>query len=238
MKRNDVFARKLPVQVAYHLHCMLTISKEYLSAISHIKTRTPDSMVEFSSSVTGRRAEASDLGSLYWVSNLLGEVKFADSLLHLVLEATSAKQPQRFTPRLKLDLTPDWVARSSRFSRLNLVSETTLSSTRPRFVRNSNTVETTLLLVSKLLIAGYAVTLVECNGLTGGKSHSVLVDLPSYVWNRSKNFKAQQGLYPRIDLLSLPDRGTNPLEPRWGIVIRASTILWIKDYKIQTNIIY
>ena len=41
-----------------------------------------------------------------------------------------------------------------------------------------------------------------------------------------------------MELLSLPDRGTNPLEPRWRNVIRVSEIPWIKNHKVQTNVVY
>lgn len=252
LKQKGIFARKLPVQVAYHSHHMTTISKEFLAAISHIKARTPHSQVEFFSSVTGRRAEASDQGPSYWVSNLLGEVKFADFLLHLVLEATGGKK----TRKRKAASTVHTIIEVGPHSGLaGPIKQIPQAETRLRdnpvlyqtaLVRNSNAVETTLLLASKLLAVGCPITLAECNRLTDGKSHSVLVDLPSYVWNRSKSYWAESRLsqayrhqaYPRIDLLGLPDRNTNPWWPRWRNVIRASEIPWIKDHKVQTNVVY
>ena len=252
LKQKGTFARKLPVQVAYHSHHMITISKEYLAAISHIKARAPHSQVEFFSSVTGRRAEPSDLGPSYWVSNLLGEVKFADSLLRLVLEATGGKKTRKRKAASAIHTIIEIGPHSGLAGPIKqiLQAEPRLRDNpvlyQTALVRNSNAVETTLLLASKLLTAGYPITLAECNRLTDRKSHSVLVDLPSYVWNRSKSYWAESRLskayrhraYPRIDLLGLPDRNTNPLEPRWRNVIRASEIPWIKDHKVQTNVVY
>ena len=252
LKQKGTFARKLPVQVAYHSHHMIAISKEYQAAISHIKVRKQDSEVEFFSSVTGRRTELPDLGASYWVSNLLGEVKFADSLLRLFLEATGGKKTRKRKAASAIHTIIEIGPHAGLAGPIKqiLQAEPRLRDKsilyQSALVRNTNAVDTTLLLASRLLAAGYPVTLAECNRLTVRKSHGVLVDLPSYTWNHSKSYWAESRLskayryraHPRTDLLGLPDRGSNPLEPRWRNLIRASEIPWIKDHKVQTNVVY
>jgi acyl transferase domain-containing protein len=97
MEEKKVFARKLAVEVAYHSHHMDYVSEEYMAAIANIKlpAKMPEEAedgedaVEFYSSVTGTKASAENLGPEYWVENMLGQVKFADSVRILCLETSA-----------------------------------------------------------------------------------------------------------------------------------------------------
>jgi len=252
MKQRGIFARKLAVEVAYHSHHMVLVADEYSAAISNIRPRSTESQVEFFSSVTGHHADPSELGPSYWVANMLGEVRFADSLLHLCLEATAGRRARKrrlgsavhtlieIGPHSALSGPIKQILQADPHLRDAPVAYQTA------LVRNSDAVETTLLLASKLLMAGYPVNLTECNRPTRAESHNVLLDLPSYAWNHSNSYWAESRTskayrhraYPRSDLLGVPDRGTNSLEPRWRNLIRASEIPWIKDHKVQTDVVY
>ena len=52
LEDKKIFARKLAVEVAYHSHHMNAISEEYRAALENIKTRDPETNVDFFSSVT------------------------------------------------------------------------------------------------------------------------------------------------------------------------------------------
>ena len=82
LRKKGVYNRRLVVEVAYHSHHMALVADSYRDAISHIRILKGNG-VKFFSSVTGKNMETSKLGSEYWVSNLVGEVKFAQSLLQL-----------------------------------------------------------------------------------------------------------------------------------------------------------
>ena len=252
MKQRGTFARVLPVRVAYHSAHMKLVADKYLAAISHIKARSTDSGVQYFSSVTGHHAVHSELGAPYWVANMLGEVRFAESLLQLCLETTTTKKARKrkaiSAVHTIIEIGPhsalagpikQILQADQRFVDNPINYQTAL-------VRNSSAVDTTLSLASKLLMAGYPVSLAECNRTHGEVGGKVLVDLPSYTWNHSHSYWAESRsskayrhrAYPRSDILGVPDRSTNPLEPTWRNSVRASEIPWIKDHKVQTNVVY
>ena len=252
MKDQNVFARKLEVQVAYHSHHMALVGDEYSAAISGIKTQN-HSEIAFYSSVTGQRADCSELGPAYWVANMLGQVKFADSLSRLCHEATSGKKGRKrgvSTPAVGtlVEIGPHSALAGpikqilQADAKLKAASITYLTA----LIRKSNAVKTCLELASKLVTQGYPVALSALNRSTGQESHSLLVDLPPYAWNHSKSYWAESRLskvyrnrsYPRSDLLGVQDRNSNALEPRWRNLIRTSEIPWVKDHKVQSNIVY
>ena len=252
MKQKGIFARLLPVRVAYHSAHMKIIADRYFAAISHIKARSTDSGIGFFSSVTGHHVVHSELGAPYWIANLLGEVRFAESLLRLCLETTTPKKARK----RKVSSAIHTIIELGPHSALAGPIKQILQSDQ-RFVdnpinyltalvRNSSAVNTTLSLVSKLLMAGYPVNLAKCNRTDGEVGGKVLVDLPSYAWNHSLSYWAESRssktyrhrAYPRSDILGVLDRGTNPLEPTWRNFVRASEIPWIKDHKVQTSVVY
>ena len=252
MKDRNVFARKLDVQVAYHSHHMALVADEYSAAISAIQTKER-SDIEFYSSVTGERANHSELGPAYWVANMLGQVKFADSLCRLCHETTSGKKGRKrgaSTPTVDIlvEIGPHSALAGpikqilKADAKLKGKSITYLTA----LLRNSSAVETSLDLASELIIHGFPVALSAINRPTGQERHSLLVDLPPYAWNHSKSYWAESRLskvyrhqsHPRNDLLGIKDGNSNALEPRWRNVIRTSEIPWVKDHKIQSNIVY
>ena len=252
MKDQKVFARKLEVQVAYHSHHMALVGDEYSAAISGIKTQN-HSEIAFYSSVTGQRADCPELGPAYWVANMLGQVKFADSLNRLCREATSGRKGRRrgaSTPAVGIlvEIGPH-SALAGPIKQI-LQADAELRDTSITYltalIRKSNAGETCIELASKLFTQGYPVALSALNRPTGRESHSLLVDLPPYAWNHSKSYWAESRLskvyrnrqYPRSDLLGVQDRNSNALEPRWRNFIRTSEVPWVKDHKVQSNIVY
>ena len=81
---------------------MAEVEKEYREALSGIKVQA-SSGGDFFSSVTGQKADPSDLGPDYWVSNMLNEVKFSHSLQQLCLNASSGKKTQNRNIQSKID---------------------------------------------------------------------------------------------------------------------------------------
>jgi acyl transferase domain-containing protein len=230
---------------------MAQVGEEYRAAISDIKVQ-PGVEAEFFSSVTGKRAAASDLGPDYWVSNMLNEVKFDQSLRQLCLETSSAKKTQKRTLQSGIDDIIELGPHSALAGpieqiikadeKLNAASITYYSA----LTRNKNAVDTVLKLLCSLFTNGYPINLSNINRPTSAESLSVLVDLPSYSWNHSNTYwhesrksKAYRNRpFPRTDLLGALERTSSPLEPRWGNHIRLSEIPWVRDHVIQSNIVY
>ena len=252
MKKKGVFARKLNVEVAYHSHHMKLVSEEYAKAIGHVKPRSSRNSVEFFSSVTGRRADPSELGPSYWVANMTGEVKFADSLLRLCLEATGGKKTRRRGPSSAVQTLVEIGPHSALSGPIKQIiqAESALSASpiayQSSLTRKKSAIETNLDLAANLLIAGYPVDLATCNKLTHAETYNVLVDLPPYAFNHRTSYWTESRMskayrhrsFPRTDVLGAQDMSANPLEPRWRNTIRTSEIPWVKDHKVQGNVVY
>jgi acyl transferase domain-containing protein len=100
LKEKSVSSRRLAVDVAYHLHHMEIVAHEYFASIEHISPRHSQDTVSAInkdstfSSVTGTEIQNSEMGAQYWVSNLLGQVKFSEALRKLCLRQTVNKPCQ------------------------------------------------------------------------------------------------------------------------------------------------
>lgn len=270
---KEIFSRRLAVEVAYHSHHMKAIAHDYFASIASVTPRTESDTVPrkkpmlFFSSVTGKEIKAPDLGPQYWVSNLLNQVKFADSVKTLCFETgnlintsggTNTKRQKRAGAARKasIDLLIEIGPHSalagpikqilSADPKLN-VAEIMYSTALARY---KNAATSTLNLVVTLAMAGYDSLNFPAINRPAEAGHEqevqLLVDLPPYTWNHSRSFWAESRIskmyrnrkHPRRDLLGVPDRLACPFEPRWRNYLRISEIPWLEDHKIQSNIVY
>ncbi|KAL4934753.1 acyl transferase domain-containing protein [Aspergillus oleicola] len=81
LQGDGVFARKLPVTVAYHSKHMNAIAPEYSEALEKLSGRTDKLASVMVSSVTGDIVTPSELRQRqYWVNNMLSTVQFVRAL--------------------------------------------------------------------------------------------------------------------------------------------------------------
>lgn len=253
LKAKGTFARKLDVEVAYHSHHMESVAQEYLAALSEVRAQAVVADIEFYSSVTGQRAESAELGPSYWVENMVGQVKFAESLRQLCLATgqknTKSRQRGRdSTVNILVEIGPhsalagpikQILQADSKINHAKAIYQTAL-------VRKLDAVETCLALASKILTAGYAVNFAACNRPASAQKPRVLVDLPPYAWNHSTSYWAESRVskayrfrpYPRTDLLGVPEVSRDSPRPSWRNYVRASEIPWVKDHKVQDSAVY
>jgi acyl transferase domain-containing protein len=89
VKSDGHFARRLPVDVAYHSPHMRVVADQYCQALGDLVPqpeveRDGGHVIQMFSSLTGKEVKNSDLGSQYWVANMTGQVKFSGAVLSLV----------------------------------------------------------------------------------------------------------------------------------------------------------
>lgn len=256
---KQVFSRRLAVDVAYHSHHMEQIAAQYLDSIAHIKPMEADNQaksVSFFSSVTGTELPFSELGAEYWVRNLLGQVKFSDSLRTLCFETdqkqrnTGTKRPKR-ARKVSVDTLIEVGPHSAMSGAIKQIfkPDPKLSAAEIAYgsvlVRKQNAVSTALSVATMLAASSYPVDFQAFNNPTNDEPH-LLVDLPPYAWNHSRSYWAESRIskvyrnrkFPRTDLLGVSDPVSCPFEPRWRNYIRVVEIPWLRDHKIQSNIVY
>ncbi|KAL8792787.1 MAG: hypothetical protein Q9195_004600 [Heterodermia aff. obscurata] len=250
LQGKGVFVRQLAVEIAYHSHHMAFVAEEYRTALQDLAV-IDGGAIEFYSSVTGARVLNSELGPDYWVSNMVNTVQFSNSLQNLCLGTESRikrKRGRATAVDVLIEIGPHSALQAP--IKQILQSNTRLSPSRIQYmsalVRKTDAVHTCLNLVSRLFESGFPVNLHNVNCPLGSERNEVLVDLLPYTWNHSTSYWAESTesheygtkAYPRSDLLGVPVRNANSIEPRWRNVVRPSEIPWVHDHKVQSNIIY
>ncbi|OJJ42520.1 hypothetical protein ASPZODRAFT_76667 [Penicilliopsis zonata CBS 506.65] len=255
LEKDNIFHRRLAVSVAYHSHHMRRVEDEYRASLEDI-TLLPSSStspVLFFSSVTGEEMGLDQLGVEYWVSNLVGQVRFAPSLAQLCL----GRQDKR-KKRMKKGTAVEGLVEVGPHSALAGPIQQILRGD-PRLteifytsvlVRKEDAIYSALRMAGTLFARGYSVGLREINHGTSDSEvstdNTILTDLPPYAFNHSRSYTAESRLsrnyrlrsHPRLDLLGVPDAMQCPWEPRWRTYLRLAELPWLRDHRIQGNTVF
>jgi acyl transferase domain-containing protein len=251
-KLDNVFARRLKVDTAWHSHHMAPVADAYAGQLE--AGRGPADMdsgiidpVAFSSPVTGSRiANLQDLASpRHWVDSLLQPVQFVDAFTDMVLadrgeSASNVDVVVEIGPHTALGGPIQDILGLPEFEGLHIPYYGSL-------VRNKDARETMLALAANLLRHGCAVDLRAVNFPFGrGSNVKVLTDLPSYPWNHKikhwveprENHALRERSLPPHSLLGTLIEGCGPDAPSWRHVLRISESPWVRDHMIQSNVVY
>jgi acyl transferase domain-containing protein len=251
LQERNKFSRKLVVDVAYHSHHMKLVADQYLAAIQKIETQSSTS-VEIYSSVTGDRAETSALDPKYWVDNMLNPVRFSDALRDLCLGVKSSRKRSKRTSAAAVDIIIEIGPHSALAGPIKQIikSDSRLSSSSlaylPTLIRQRDAVETLQTLAGRLYERGWTIDMAAVNGADDLRRRRLLVDLPPYPWNHTTSYWAESREsqryrlrpHPRSDLLGVQVRQSSSVEPQWRNLIRPAEIPWIRDHKVENNIVY
>jgi acyl transferase domain-containing protein len=181
---------------------------------------------------------------MYWIQNLLGQVKFADSLRLLCLETTDpsargkgskgkGKWRKKNRAGAATKVTIDMLIEIDPHSALAgpikqiLKADRTINIASPSYasvlIRKTGAVTSALSLAASLLTSGYPIDVAAINRPKGvgtdNEDPEVLVDLPPYPWNHSNAYWAE----PRIR--KVYRNGTFPRTDLLGVLDRNSSTL-------------
>ena len=246
---RKIFARKLSVEVAYHSHHMDCVADDYLAALHRVQIQRTKK-AEFYSSVSGERMDFSELGPSYWVRNMLSCVEFSNSLRNLCLDLGNERRERGLNTAVDIlvELGPHSALAGPIKQILQANSKLRDSSIRYAsvLVRNQSAVQTSLHMAGKLFRSGYAVNFDEINNPDATSGLKSLVDLPTYPWNHTDSHwvESRESLVyrsrpsPRSDILGACVRNSLPSQPRWRNYLRPAEIPWVRDHRIQSNIVY
>jgi acyl transferase domain-containing protein/NADPH:quinone reductase-like Zn-dependent oxidoreductase len=237
---KGVFNRKLFVDVAYHSPHMKLIAESYLASISHIQAPTDmaSSSVEFFSSLRGRKVSLSELGPEYWVDNLTQAVRFSTAVQRLCTE---------HNPDILLEVGPHAALKGPIMQTIKkLGTATTKISYLPTLVRGQDATRTCLETAGQLFVRGYPLNFFEINHHREEAEKPELVpSLYTYPWTRQKywyesRLSRQHRLKPfaRHDLLGTMADWSSDLEPTWRNVIRTEDLPWLKEYVVQSRMVF
>ena len=248
LKKQEVVATKLKVDVAYHSKAMDQVAVEYQTMIGDLTTgdMVSNDVVMFSS-VTGAMISFDEVCQPgYWVRNLTSQVRFLEAFSSLCLPSTQSPA-QRFGTHGKGIAVTD-VLEVGPHSALKKPIRDILSSLErgESVVYNSILQRNVSALISlheaagRLYCLGHPVNVTALNDRGGQVSRTVLVDLPEYPFNRSQSYWSEGRLsknfrfrkHPPHELLGTAEPNWNVREARWRHMIRATDNPWILDHKV------
>jgi acyl transferase domain-containing protein len=233
---ENIFARKLLVQTAFHSHHMLPLEKGYRAALEqHMsKQGKPMGDVLFVSPVTGTEIKStSQLGPEHWVENMTHPVLFSDSFRNMVATEHPDGTIEQNVETI-IEVGPhSALAGPIRQSLKAVPSLKGLSVAYGSCLeRGKNAVLTIQNLAGFLVSKGYPVKTSLVNTPNEQKGHRVVPGLPSYPWNHTNRFwhesrisnehRFRENSYH--DLLGARLTGTSDRSPVWRHIIRAGEV--------------
>ena len=245
LTQENIFARKLKVETAYHSPHMDAISVPYLEAIKDIQTREGWQSRKMYSAVTGSLVDPDELGPMHWVRNLVSPVLFYDALHELLRPIEYGQRVAENAVDILLELGPHSalqgpVSQTMKKHGINNVDYRTVLK------RERNGVETALATAGALFTQGVSVNISRVNNDAPSEPFRPLIDIPAYCWNHSRTFWAESRIskqyrfreQPRLRLLGAPCPTLSETEYLWRGFQRTSEEPWIRDHRIQTSILY
>ncbi|RAQ99355.1 KR domain-containing protein [Stemphylium lycopersici] len=251
--KAQIFVRKLEVDVAYHSKNMNAVAEEYNGLIGHLEGIQAASSEKVSrtsifSSVTGTRIDPRELSKpSYWVRNLTSTVRFSDALSAMITGGDLKAKIPRQALHIVVEIGPQAALRRPVQDTLNTVLHEDQWLYATAIKANSGD-ESTLETVGLLWAHGIDVDIDSVNTASAQMvgAPRMLVDLPAYSFNHSKEFWEESRIsrnyafrpFRRHQLLGLRAKDWNPGEASWRHLIRVEENPWIMDHGLNESPLY
>jgi len=254
---ENIFCRKLQVNVAYHSPYMSEVAAHYSMLLNDLQCgEIQCCSCAMVSSVTGQTIVPDELRQGdYWVQNLVSTIRFFEALSKICSNSAQRTQKKLDGSHRRLivindllEIGPHSALQGPVRETLKSLSRSTDISYNSALIRNRSATTTTLEAAGRLHCRGYPVNLANINepNLKFQQNCLVLADLPEYPFDHSQRYWHDSRLsndfrfrkHPHIDLLGTPSSDWNPLEARWRNVIRASEMPWIEDHLVNGSLLY
>jgi len=245
LEQDNIFARRLKVDAAWHSHHMDAVADAYYTSMDGKVRPAKDNLdFVFSSPSTGTRMDRVDeIGNpAHWVRSLTGRVQFVDAFRNMCFNDSSETAVDvviEVGPHAALSGPIQDILTLPEFKGVSIQYASCL-------IRKQSAIDTMQSLVGSLLEQGYPVNLAPVNFPYGTHGLRVLHDLPRYPWNH----QTRHWIEPRInkahrhrigghhDLLGSLAPGCNLEAPTWRHFVRVNDIPWVRDHIVQGNIVY
>ncbi|KAJ5170212.1 Acyl transferase/acyl hydrolase/lysophospholipase [Penicillium coprophilum] len=243
---QNIFNRILSVDVAYHSSHMELVAESYLAALSEIDC--VESSVKFFSSTKGSLLGKPTFDNRYWTSNLTGKVLFSDSLSAMCRYTESINGEKRAIDIL-VEVGPHAALKGPVSHMLKSIARDQDVGYFPTLVRGKNGIHTMHELAASLFSKGLPIDLQKVNfdnSQNVSKQFAVLGDLPSYPWKHEEEYWHESRInkfyrtnkVPYNDLLGSFATDFNNLEPRWRSIIRLDDLPWLRDHRVQSEVVF
>ncbi|RAK91537.1 polyketide synthase [Aspergillus costaricaensis CBS 115574] len=243
---SGVFTRELITGRPYHSPAMEPVAESYEQLLLDASRRTDSSTaserlarVPMISSLTGSQVYESDINPKYWAENLSNRVRFHAAIVALnSLEELELNHFVEIGPHsvlgepLKQIMSAGGISKEFKYI--------------PSLIRGSDSCNDLLRVAGRLFLAGYAVRLQNVtNDLAREPGPQLLVDLPAYQWNYTKDYwqetrlsqEQRQQSEPRHDLLGRRVAGLSDTNHVWKNVLRLRDVPWLRDHRVGSELL-
>ncbi|OJZ92392.1 hypothetical protein ASPFODRAFT_202182 [Aspergillus luchuensis CBS 106.47] len=247
LQASGVFMRELITGRPYHSPVMEPVAEFYEQLLLDASRRTDSfaaserlARVPMISSLTGSQVYESDINPKYWAENLTSRVRFHAAIVAL-------KSMKEFKGLIHfVEIGPHSVLRGPL---KQIVSADGISDEFkyiPSLLRGSDSCNDLLRVAGRLFLAGYAVRLQDVtNDLAREPGPQLLVDLPAYQWNYTKEYwretrvsqEQRQQSAPRHDLLGRRVAGLSDTNHVWKNVLRLRDVPWLSDHRVGSELL-
>jgi NADPH:quinone reductase-like Zn-dependent oxidoreductase/acyl transferase domain-containing protein len=247
LERDSIFARALPVDVAYHSPFMTAISEDYEADIGTVEhgIMTDETPVVFST-LAGKKTDIEKLRQArYWSQNLISPVLFAQALEQMI-SSEFVKDNIFAGSRLRalVEIGPHAALRAPIGEILDSLSKRNQITYTTALTRKTSAIDSFLGLQGQLHCIGYAINWKAPRAY--GKYPVSLTNLPEYPFNHDRSYWHESRLsrnyrmrkHARSDLLGVRVPDWNPLEARWRNIIRKLENPWVEDHQINGVAVY
>ncbi|MCJ1358943.1 MAG: hypothetical protein MMC33_008943 [Icmadophila ericetorum] len=250
LDRNDVFAKKLNVNIAYHSKAMVGIASEYQALISNITIREPSlgRPVMFSS-VTGKRITIDKLSRAeYWVCNMVSKVRFSEALSQICSPPSRALGRNRkshkedFFVNDLLEIGPHSALRGSIRQSLDVSAHGKNISYSSLLIRGVPAIASSISAMGHIHCLGHKINFGPLNNpVDAPHSLQILTDLPEYPFKHDQSYWQESRLSRNLrfrkqvhhELLGTPLADWNPMAPVWRYQFRKIENPWIVEHEVS-----
>ncbi|KAJ8063559.1 hypothetical protein OCU04_007431 [Sclerotinia nivalis] len=237
IKTAGHFARLVQVDLAYHSQLMDVIGEEYnklLTTDEKFNALAGSSSVSWVSSVTGEKKEtASD--ALYWKTNMISPVRFAEALKELVTKDS---------PDYLIEIGPSGALAGPVSQVLKALPNGGDVAYTAAWSRGANAGKSLFDVAGRLFLTGAPVDLSLVNEYDINLTR-IIIDLPNYSWNHSVKYWHENEAsrdwrnkkFITHDLLGNKIPGTSWQSPTWRKHLNLADVPWLRDHKMGPDVL-
>lgn len=247
LEKDNFFARMLLVNLAYHSSYMADIGDEYEICLKNcipaprVDKASKDAKaisVKMFSSVTGRlMVNSTDV--VYWKSNMLSPVRFAQAATEL-LQDTEA-------PNFLIEIGPS-NALSGPIAQIkkSLTGVASDAQYTAALKRGTDAIIPLFELAGRMFLSGGSPNLGQVNQAKSTQSPAFIVDLPNYSWNHSTKYwhettASRDWRFKKFmihDLLGSKINGIPWGSPIFKKVLKLADVSWLRDHKLGSQVVF
>ncbi|KAI1108931.1 polyketide synthase [Nemania sp. NC0429] len=256
LKFENVFARQLNVEMAYHSRHMGPIYEEYISIIQVIKPglKTYPHEAQFFSSTRAATVSAAEMRDpRYWADNLVSPVRFNEAMMQMLAKPSQRSNDASVQERSLHNITDilEVGPHNALHGPLRAITKSLGRSDTIKLhtvlKRGASAVDSALDAAGSLWAMGHNVSLLEANNAYSDLDRpSMLTDLPSYPFNHTSEYwfesrlsrASRQPKHERHELLGAPVPDWNKNNAIWRHRISITENPWLIDHKVFDDVLY